>query len=81
MTLLEQAKAFREAFTQETKDGFAPDGFIKEQLYDMQLRLIEEEVKECFRQIGLHTIDRLPPFTESSFERDQRQGKRFRLGE
>ena len=46
MTLLEQAKAFREAFNQETKEGFAPDGFIKEQLYDMQMRLIEEECKE-----------------------------------
>ena len=46
MTLLEQAKAFREAFNQEIKEGFAPDGFIKEQLYDMQMRLIEEEVKE-----------------------------------
>ena len=46
MTLLEQAKAFREAFNQEIKEGFAPDGFIKEQLYNMQARLIEEEVKE-----------------------------------
>ena len=46
MTLLEQAKAFREAFKPEPKEGFAPDGFIKEQLYDMQARLIEEEVKE-----------------------------------
>ena len=46
MTLLEQAKAFREAFNQEIKEGFAPDGFIKEQLYDMQMRLIEEECKE-----------------------------------
>ena len=46
MTLLEQARAFREAFNQEIKEGFAPDGFIKEQLYDMQARLIEEEVKE-----------------------------------
>ena len=46
MTLLEQAIAFRKAFNQEIKEGLAPDGFIKEQLYDMQLRLIEEEVKE-----------------------------------
>jgi len=46
MTLLEQAKAFREAFEQETKDGFAPDGFIKEILYKLQRRLIQEETKE-----------------------------------
>ena len=46
MTLLEQAKAFRTAFEQETKDGFAPDGFIKEILYKLQRRLIEEETKE-----------------------------------
>tara|TARA_B100000073_G_scaffold226637_1_gene189009 strand:+ start:41 stop:478 length:438 start_codon:yes stop_codon:yes gene_type:complete len=46
MTLLEQAKAFREAFNQETKEGFAPDGFIKEQLYKMQRTLIEEEIQE-----------------------------------
>ena len=46
MTLLEQAKAFREAFDQETKEGFAPDGFIKEILYKLQRRLITEETKE-----------------------------------
>ena len=46
MTLLEQAKAFREAFNQETKEGFAPDGFIKEILYKLQRRLIDEETKE-----------------------------------
>ena len=46
MTLLEQAKAFREAFDQETKEGFAPDGFIKEILYKMQRRLIREETEE-----------------------------------
>ena len=46
MTLLEQAKAFREAFNQETKAGFAPDGFIKEILYKLQRRLIHEETKE-----------------------------------
>ena len=46
MTLLEQAKAFREAFDQETKEGFAPDGFIKEILYKLQRRLIQEEVGE-----------------------------------
>lgn len=46
MTLLEQAIAFRKAFNQEIKEGFAPDGFIKQSLYDMQARLIEEEVCE-----------------------------------
>ena len=46
MTLLEQAKAFREAFDQETKEGFAPDGFIKEILYKLQRRLIREETEE-----------------------------------
>ena len=46
MTLLEQAKAFREAFEQETKEGFAPDGFIKEILYKLQRKLIQEETKE-----------------------------------
>ena len=46
MTLLEHAKRFRQAFNQEILEGFAPHGFIKERLYDMQARLIEEEVKE-----------------------------------
>lgn len=53
MTLLEQAIAFRKAFNQEIKEGLAPDGFIKEQLYDMQLRLIEEEVKELIEAATL----------------------------
>ena len=46
MTLLEQAKAFRTAFEQETKEGFAPDGFVKEILYKLQRKLIQEETKE-----------------------------------
>ena len=46
MTLLEQAKAFREAYNQEIKDGFTPDGFIKEKLFDLQADLIKEEAQE-----------------------------------
>ena len=46
MTLLEQAKAFREAYNQEIKEGFTPDGFIKEQLFDLQADLIKEEAQE-----------------------------------
>jgi predicted HAD superfamily Cof-like phosphohydrolase len=46
MTLLEQAIAFRQAFGQDIMEGFAPDGFIRERLYNMQARLIEEEVQE-----------------------------------
>ena len=46
MTLLEQAIIFRQAFDQEIKEGFCPDGFIKQSLYKMQARLIEEEVCE-----------------------------------
>ena len=46
MTLLEQARAFREAFGQETLDNISRYGFVKKKLWDLQLRLIDEEAKE-----------------------------------
>ena len=46
MTLLEQAIKFRKAFDQSINEGFAPNGFINQREFAMQLRLIEEETKE-----------------------------------
>ena len=46
MTLLEQARKFREIFGQETLDNISRFGFIKKGLWDMQLRLIAEEGQE-----------------------------------
>lgn len=46
MTLLEQARAFREIFKQETLENISRYGFIKKQLWDMQTRLIKEEYNE-----------------------------------
>jgi len=46
MTLLDQARKFREIFNQETLDNISRFGFIKKNLWDMQLRLIAEEVHE-----------------------------------
>ena len=46
MTLLEQAIKFRKAFGQPINEGFAPNGFINQREFAMQMRLIEEEVKE-----------------------------------
>ena len=43
MTLGEQARVFREAFNQETLDNISRFGFIKKQLWDMQVGLINEE--------------------------------------
>ena len=48
MTLLDQAKAFREAFGQEMLTNISRYGFIKKQLWTMQLDLIEEEAGELF---------------------------------
>ena len=55
MTLLDQARKFREIFNQETLDNISRFGFIKKNLWDMQLRLIAEEghefmiaADECF---------------------------------
>ena len=55
MTLLEQARKFREIFQQESLDNISRYGFIKKQLWDMQFGLITEEylefseaVDECF---------------------------------
>ena len=48
MTLLDQAKAFREAFGQEMLTNISRYGFIKKQLWSLQLDLIEEEAGELF---------------------------------
>ena len=46
MTLLEQARKFREVFNQECLPNISRYGFIKKQLWDMQTRLIREEAGE-----------------------------------
>jgi len=46
MSLQEQARQFRQVFKQETLDNISQFGFIKKQLWDMQVGLIEEESKE-----------------------------------
>jgi predicted HAD superfamily Cof-like phosphohydrolase len=46
MTLLEQARKFREVFGQEILPNISRYGFIKKQLWDMQTRLIREEAGE-----------------------------------
>lgn len=46
MTLLEQARQFREIFSQESLDNISRYGFIKKKLWDMQVGLICEESKE-----------------------------------
>ena len=48
MTLLEQAIAFRKAFGQEMLDNISRYGFVKQQLWQLQLDLIEEETGELF---------------------------------
>ena len=48
MTLLSHAIRFREAYNQEMQEGFTPDGFIKEKLFDLQQELIAEESNEFF---------------------------------
>ena len=46
MSLLEQARKFREVFGQEILPNISRYGFIKKQLWDMQTRLIREEASE-----------------------------------
>ena len=46
MSLLEQARKFREVFNQECLPNISRYGFIKKQLWDMQSRLIREEAGE-----------------------------------
>ena len=48
MTLLQDAIRFRQAYNQEMQDGFVANGFIKEQLFDLQQDLIVEESNEFF---------------------------------
>ena len=58
MTLLEQARAFREAYGQEMLDGMVRYGFVKEKLYRMQARLINEESKEFLQ--ACHELEEHP---------------------
>ena len=46
MTLLEQAKRFREIFGQDILGNISRFGFVNKQLWDMQTNLIEEEAAE-----------------------------------
>ena len=46
MTLGDQARLFRDKFNQETLANFSRFGFIKKQLWDMQVGLIKEEASE-----------------------------------
>ena len=46
MSLLEQARRFREVFNQECLPNISRYGFIKKQLWDMQARLVREEAGE-----------------------------------
>jgi len=46
MTLGKQARLFREKFNQELLANFSRFGFIKKQLWDMQVGLIKEEASE-----------------------------------
>ena len=52
MTLQDQAIAFRETFGQECLPNIAHYGFIKMKLWDMQVRLIEEEAQEFAEAAG-----------------------------
>ena len=49
MSLGDQARAFRETFNQEILDNLSRYGFIKKQLWDMQVGLINEESCEFLR--------------------------------
>ena len=46
MSLLEQARQFRETFNQESLPNISRYGFIKKKLWDMQVGLIKEEAVE-----------------------------------
>ena len=52
MTLQEQAKRFREVFNQGCETNISHYGFIKKQLWDMQVRLIDEESQEFIEAAG-----------------------------
>jgi predicted HAD superfamily Cof-like phosphohydrolase len=52
MSLQEQARQFREVFNQETLDNISQFGFVKKQLWDMQVGLVEEESKEFIEAAG-----------------------------
>ena len=46
MSRLEEARVFRETFGQEILDNISRYGFIKQQLWNMQLDLVREETAE-----------------------------------
>jgi len=52
MTLQDQAITFRKTFGQECLPNISHYGFIKMKLWDMQVRLIEEEAQEFVEAAG-----------------------------
>ena len=52
MTLQEQALQFRNVFNQEVLNNISHYGFIKKQLWDMQVGLITEEANEFIEAAG-----------------------------
>ena len=52
MSLQRQARKFREVFGQDCLPNISHYGFIKKQLWDMQVRLIEEEAAEFTEAAG-----------------------------
>ncbi len=66
MKLLEQARKFREAFGQEILDAVSRYGFIKGQLWNMQMSLIKEEHAEL-----LEAADELYADPESTDRREE----------
>lgn len=51
-TLGEEARSFRSAFNQEIIESLSIHGYIKKALWDMQLKLIDEEHKELVEAAG-----------------------------
>jgi len=66
MTLLEQAVAFRTAFNQEMLEGMVRYGFIKEKLFDMQVRLVAEEANEFLEACA--NLKKVPRDSETHIE-------------
>jgi len=66
MTLLEQARSFRTAFSQEMLKGLVRYGFIKEKLFDMQAGLVAEEANEFLEACAI--LKRDPQKAENHVE-------------
>ena len=70
MSRLEEARHFREVFGQEMLDNISRYGFIKKQLWSMQLDLIKKRQQNFLKQLTKFTLTQKTIGDEKSYSKN-----------